>query len=64
MDNEWTIIDAIDKPKLPQFDPDFSPNHMNNTQVAKAHGLRYDPSRRMYIDSEGYLVRDEFGQSL
>lgn len=47
-----------------RFDADCSPEHQSNRKAANEHGLRYDPSVQMYVDAEGALVRDKFGQRL
>ena len=46
----------------PKFDPDFSPQASINREAAKAHGLGYDAVKSAYVDDEGALVRDRFGQ--
>jgi hypothetical protein len=46
------------------FDADFSPDHETNKQAAKAHGLRFDRQRNVYVDSDGCPTRDRFGQPL
>jgi len=46
------------------FDPDLSPEHETNKEAAKANGLRYDSRRKMYVDEDGCLRRDRFGQPL
>jgi hypothetical protein len=47
-----------------EFDPDFSPDHEINKEAAKAHRLRYDRRRRIYVDEDGCPTRDKFGQPL
>lgn len=46
------------------FDPDFEPSHPKNQEAAAARGLRYDRSRKQYVDREGYVTRDRYGQPL
>jgi hypothetical protein len=53
----------MNEPK-PKFDPDLSPAHPTNREAAQAHKVTYDPKRRMYVDDEGYLRFDEYGQPL
>ncbi len=48
----------------PEFDPDLSSEHETNREAARVRGLRYDKRRRMYVDEDGCLVRDKFGQPL
>jgi len=48
----------------PRFDPDLSPEHSYNKRVAEKFNLKYDPNSKMYVDSNGYLIRDRFGQPL
>ncbi len=50
--------------KKPDFDPDFSPQHIQNRNAAEAHDLTYDSRTRQYRDSEGFPVRDKYGQKL
>ncbi len=45
-----------------EFDTDLSPQNPHNVQAAKDHGLTYDSGKRAYVDAEGSLVRDQFGQ--
>ena len=47
-----------------KFDTDVSPQHQTNQEAAKAHGLRFDERKQVYVDAEGALVRDKFGQRL
>ena len=53
-----------DPNKKKDFDPDFSPGHEINQEAAEDRGLTYDPERRQYVDDEGYVTHDEFGQPL
>lgn len=46
----------------PGFDADFSPRAEVNREAASARGLRYDPRKRAYVDEDGCLIRDCFGQ--
>jgi hypothetical protein len=48
--------------KLTKFDADFSPSAEINQCAAKERNLRYDPRKRAYVDSDGCLIRDKFGQ--
>lgn len=50
--------------KLPDFDPDFSPDSEYNQEAAEARGLQFDPQSQQYVDDDGCPVRDEFGQPL
>jgi hypothetical protein len=50
--------------KLPDFDPDLSPAHFTNRKAAHARNLIWDGKRRAYVDSDGCLIRDRFGQPL
>ena len=49
---------------LPEFDADLLPDHPKSNVAAETMGLRYDPIQNMYIDSDGCLIRDEYGQPL
>ncbi len=55
--------DSVKTELKPAFDPDFSPQHESNREAARVRGLKYNPKKRSYVDVEGSLVRDEFGQS-
>ena len=48
--------------RLTNFDPDLSPSNPTNRQAAAQRGLRYDSRRRTYVDEDGCLIRDQFGQ--
>ena len=48
--------------KLIDFDPDFGPDNPVNIEAARVRGLGYDQKLRVYIDEDGCLIRDEFGQ--
>lgn len=50
--------------KKPSFDPDFSPEHRINREAARSRGLTYDPVRQVFVDVEGLLILDKFGQPL
>jgi hypothetical protein len=49
--------------KKTQFDPDFSHKSETNQQAAKERDLKWDSRKGAYVDAEGSLVRDKFGQS-
>lgn len=54
-------------PSAPQdvkFDADVSPEHPHNAQTAENLGLRYDARKQHYVDEDGCLARDKFGQPL
>lgn len=53
-----------DKLKLKEFDSELSPKDPQNQEAAHDRGLQWDPHKRHYVDSEGSLVRDQFGQPL
>lgn len=48
--------------ELPEFDPDLSIEHPTNQRAAEAHNLKYDSSKGAYVDDDGCLIRDKFGQ--
>ena len=50
--------------KLLDFDPDFSPYESHNKEAARQRSLRYDPKRRAYVEQDGFLILDRFGQPL
>lgn len=49
---------------MTDFDPDFSPKHETNKKAAEERRLKYDEKRRVYVDEDGCLIRDKFGQPL
>ncbi len=58
-------LDAIkEQPSLPAFEPGLSPYNIHNLEAAKARGLTYDSHKEMYVDEDGCLIRDRFGQPL
>lgn len=48
----------------PRFDPDLPPDNVHNKEAARAHKLKYDPKKKAYVDEDGCLVRDRYGQPL
>lgn len=50
--------------RLMKFDPDLSPEHETNRRAAKGLKLTYDHGRRVYVDEDGCLTHDKFGQKL
>ena len=50
--------------KQPKFDPDLSRRNPINQEAAKVRGLRWSSEHRAYVDNEGCLRRDKFGQPL
>lgn len=46
------------------FDADLPPTHPANKKAADDHQLTYKPDLRAYVDQEGCLIRDDFGQLL
>ena len=56
-------MDTIQK-NYPEFDPDFLPDSEHNKEVADKLKLKYDHKSKFYVDEDGCLVRDEFGQPL
>ncbi len=47
-----------------EFDPSLSPMHPNNQEAAQERGLIYDERRGFYVDEDGCLILDRFGQLL
>jgi hypothetical protein len=47
-----------------KFDADLSPQHPKNREVAARRGLKYDERKRAYVDEDGTLRADRFGQYL
>ena len=58
---EETLEKKIEEARIA---PDLSPNNCMNKDAARKLGLRYDSRRKVYRDSDGYAVRDRFGQYL
>ncbi len=50
--------------KLPAFDPDLSPSHPHNKKAAEQREWRFDQAKDHYVDSDGCLTADRFGQPL
>ena len=48
--------------RLNDFDPDLSPRHQTNQEAAAQRGLAYDPHKKSFVDEDGCLIRDRFGQ--
>lgn len=48
--------------KLTKFDPDFSPNYPTNIEAARQRDIIYNHKKRAYVDSDGCLIRDKYGQ--
>lgn len=46
------------------FDPDSAPTSEQNRQAAEAEGLRWDPKSNCFLDEDGGMIRDQFGQRL
>lgn len=46
----------------PAFDPDLGPEHPTNKHAARDRGLRFDSTKKAFVDDEGALRRDRFGQ--
>ena len=63
-DAQSAILDQVTEESRPQFDADFSPENPQNVRVARARGLSFDPNKNHYVDEEGSLVCDKFGQPL
>jgi len=51
-----------DLDKKIDFDPDFPPENPVNRVAARQRGLTYNPQSKAYIDEDGCLIRDKFGQ--
>ena len=50
--------------KLLNFDPDYSPFNEVNLEAARQRGLEYDARKAAYVDEDGCLILDEYGQPL
>lgn len=48
--------------KLTNFDADISPDNPTNIEAARQRGLVYDTEREAYVDEDGCLIRDQYGQ--
>jgi len=55
---QYGVIPTID------FDPDLPLNHPVNGEAARQRDLTYDFDREHYVDEDGCLIRDGFGQPL
>lgn len=54
----------LPQPQKLRFDPDMSPHHQSNKAAAEEAGLRWSSKRKAYVDEDGCLIRDRFGQRL
>lgn len=50
--------------QLHSFDADFSPSAPVNRQAADERGLTFDVASQCYVDDDGCLILDAFGQPL
>ena len=48
--------------QLGDFDSDYFPSNPINIEAAKQRGLRFDSIKRVYVDEDGCLLCDEYGQ--
>lgn len=55
-----SVFESLDK--LTDFDPDFGSEHPNNIEAARARGWTYNPVQEAYVDEDGCLMADKFGQ--
>jgi hypothetical protein len=46
----------------PIIDPDFSPKYPGNIEAARKRDWRFDATRGVYVDADGCMVADRFGQ--
>ena len=46
------------------FDPDYSPTNEVNIKAAEQRGLRFERRTMHYVDDDGCLILDEYGQPL
>jgi len=56
-----SLVEKRDQLK-PKFDPDLSPSHPDNQKAAEVRGLSFDVKKQAYVDDDGCLIRDRFGQ--
>lgn len=47
---------------LIDFDPDSSPDNPINREAAEQRGLTFSYHNNNYVDEDGCLVRDRYGQ--
>ena len=45
-----------------EFDSDLPPDSEHNRRVAERKGLVYDSNKKAYVDEDGCLIRDRYGQ--
>jgi hypothetical protein len=50
--------------KQPPFEPGLPPSSIHNKDAAAARNLSYDRRKRCYVDADGALMRDRYGQPL
>ncbi len=46
------------------FDPDLAPTSEQNRLAAESEGLKWDPKSNYFLDEDGGMIRDQFGQRL
>ncbi len=46
------------------FDPDLPPSSEHNRKTAQQRGVRYDSRKLVYLDQDGCLQYDSWGQPL
>ena len=56
-------VEQINKEE-PRIDPDVSPYEEHNRETAEELGWRYSSKRKCYVDSDGEIIADKFGQPL
>jgi len=47
-----------------KFDADYGPENPINRRAAAERGLKYDSNSNCYVDEDGLLILDRFGQPL
>lgn len=53
-------MNASPQPK--ELDADLSPKHPTNKEASATRKLRFDAEKEAYVDEEGSLILDKFGQ--
>ena len=54
----------MEKEYVNEFDADLPSEHLTNRMAAEERKLRYDKNKKCYVDEDGFLIRDRFGQIL
>lgn len=55
-------LNTVREEPVPKFDSDLSRSHPTNREAAHVRRLRWSKRRQAYVDEDGCMIRDRFGQ--